>query len=692
MKKLPVFLLILIASLLFGEKKDWCGTIPTLKLFLAGKALQRPGFLEEVIETEHFIIHFTRSGQHRSDSNYALAVASYFEFSWHKQMDTMGWAPPPPDYGQGGDDRYDVYIYDLPSGVGGWCVTEAWYSNPYPNGATSWIGIDNGLGLSNFLKVACAHEFNHASQFRYSARELTFIYENTAVWMEDCCFEEINDYIGYLSTSPNPLGNPDYPITSTQNLYLYAGGIWLMFLEDKYDITCPRRIWERMGEIEGENTLSAIDFVLRNYYSSNLREALRDYGLWRYFVGLRADTIHYFKEGHLWPTSYLLRTITEYPTWGTEDPRPPFAPGGCDFIQLRNGGGKLFINFNGEDGYKWRFWVVGYKSGSNQIYEMRLDSLTGVGRDSFDWGDREHFAIIPVACDWEFSSGALIFDYDVDCRILRDVGVSSIVSVPNSGDTGSSFTPKAWIKNYGRQTETFDAIFRVGDFYSDRRTLTLSPNDSFLQEFSPCTLLTRGYQNYICTLALDGDERIDNNFKTGRILVLVRDVGVLEILEPTGVVPQGRVLQPKARVKNFGNLSIQFECHFWIGNWRTTKRINLAAGREYDLTFDSSWIASDTGRFPTKCSTAYEGDKNPFNNKVEGFFFVEPSGITEENPKSLLATEEKIPIEFYNALGIKVGEMKIHDLLSNNLNLPKGIYFLKNRREEKRYRKILIIR
>ncbi|MEO0116073.1 MAG: T9SS type A sorting domain-containing protein [candidate division WOR-3 bacterium] len=688
MKKIIGFSLFIFSSLLWAQKKDnWCGTLFALERFLAKSPLQRPDLSpESIIETEHFLIHYTLYGQNRSDPTYAQAVASYFEYSWHKQMDTMGWAAPPPDYGQGGDDRYDVYIYDLPSGVGGWCVTEAWYSEPYPNGATSWIGIDNGLGLGNFLKVACAHEFSHASQFRYSAQEMNFIYENTAVWMEDCCYEEINDYVGYLSTSPNPLGNPDYPITSVQNLYLYAGGIWFMFLEDRYDITCPRRVWERMGEVAGENTLSAIDSVLREYYSSNLREALKDYALWRYFVGMRADTTHFFKEGNLWPTSYLLRTITEYPTWGTEDPRPPFAPGGCDFIQLQNGGGKLLLNFNGEDGYKWRLWVIGYKSGNHFIFEMRLDSLTNVGRDSFNWGDRAHFALIPVVCDWEFHSGALIFDYDVDCRILRDVGVASLVGIPGSVDTGSFFIPKAWVKNYGRQSETFDAIFRVGDFYTNQRRLTLSPNDSFLQEFSPCTLRARGYQNYICTLALEGDERVANNFRTGRILVLVRDVGVLEILEPVGTVPQGRVIQPKAKVKNFGNLPVQFDCHFWINSWRTTKRVNLAAGREFDLTFDSTWLANDTGQFTVRCSTAYADDKNPFNDKVEGSFSVSPSGIGEGKGKRIIFDKEKM--EVYNALGIKVYEGEKISLFQ----LPSGIYFLNPLSDKKARKKVLIVR
>ncbi len=697
MKKTKLSILFLLFSFLtFAEPaKDWCGTLSALRLFLEGKAYQRPNLEpEEIIETEHFLIHFTRQGQNRCDSNYALTIANYLEYSWHKQIDTLGWAPPPPDFGNGGDDRYDVYIYNLPSGIGGWCVAESWYGDPYPDGVTSWIGVDNGLGLGNFLKIVSAHEFNHASQMRYSAREMQFIYENTAVWMEDVCYEEINDYIGYLSTTPNPLGNPDYSLISTQNLYLYAGGIWFMFLEDRYDINCPRLVWETMGWVFGQNTLSGIDSVLRVYYSSNLREALKTYALWRYFVNLRADTTQFFKEGHLWPAPYILRTHSEYPAWGTEDPRPPFAPGGCAFIQLRNGGGKLNVFYNGEDGYKWRFWVVGYKTGNVQLYELHLDSLNGSGRDSFNWGDREHFALIPVACDWEFLSGALIFDYELDCRITKDVGVVSIIGVPGSGDTGLVIFPKAWVKNYGRAPETFPAHCRVGNFYSDTKPITnLSPNDSLLIEFSPCTLFSRGYQDYICTLALDGDDRIANNFKDGRVLVIVRDCGVLNILEPVGVVPQGSVVQPKARVKNFGNLTTQFDCHFWIGGWRTSKRITLAAGREYELTFDSTWLAQDTGEFLVRCSTAYLEDKNPFNDKVEATFFVRPSGIFETKRKEKFSGAER-EIEVYNSSGVKVWQGRGREFTQKAKGLSSGVYFLNlvSQEQVRTQRKVFIIR
>ncbi len=695
MKKRFLFILpLLFFTTLSAKEKGWCGTVPALKLFKEGKRQARPTLSGpvEFIERTNFRVHYTRSGVDACSPDYARSVADYFEYSWRKQIDTLGWAPPPPDYGIGGDDRYDVYIIELGSrGAAGIAVPENYYPNPYPDGVTSWIGIDNHLGQS-FLKIVCAHEFNHASQMRYAWGEEYFIYENTAVWAEEVSYDEINHYISYLSTSPNPLTNPNYPINSTENLYLYAGGIWFIFLEEYYDRDCPRKIWERMGQIAGANTLNGIDWVLKNHYSSNLRAALKNYGLWRYFTNYLADTIHYFSEGHLWPPAYCLRTHSEYPCSGNQDPYPPLAPGGTSFIRLANGGGKLSIAFDGEDGYKWRTLVVGWRPNNSSLFALPLDSVTAQGRDSFNWLDHQHFVLIPVACDWESPSGGLLFNYNANCRIAKDVGVISLSGIPNTGDTSSVLTPRAWIKNYGVTPEQFPATFRIGAFYSNTQTINLNPGDSLLTEFLPCTLFTRGYQNYICTLALPGDERIANNSKTGRVLILVKDVGVLSILEPRGTIEQGRLVRPKVRIKNFGNLPAQFDVRFWIGTWTTTKRIYLAADREYDLTFDSTWRAGDTGEFTTRCSTAYADDKNPSNDKVVDSFFVRPSGIGEAKAGKERALGKR-RTEIYNALGVKVGAGEGSNLPLVTNALPSGIYFLNIQTDDKKTeRKILILR
>ncbi len=688
--KPKIFLLLLSLFFTFssGEAiKGWCGTLEAIRLFNQGKALQRPNLSGpvEYIERANLRVHFTQSGEDACDLSYAVRVANYTEYSWYKQVDTLLWASPPPDYGMGGDDRYDIYICVQPSGVARMTVAEANYSNPYPNGSTSYIAVDNRL-TNEFLKIVCAHEFSHACQMRYSVQEMDFIFENTSVWMEDVCYEDINAYVSYLATTPNPLLNPDYPITSTENLYLYAGGIWFMFLDEYYDRNCPRRVWERLGEVPGRNTLTGIDDVLRNHYSSNLRQALKNYGLWRYFVCTYADTLHYFREGNRWPTPRILRTHTDYPCSGNQGSYPLSNRGGTSFVQFQNGAGKFSVAFDGQNGPSWRAWVIGFQTNNPQVFELNLDSALATGADSFDWGDNGHFVLIPVIGNWEAPASGITFNYNADCRIITDVGIQSIIGVPASADSGTVIIPKAWIKNYGISPATFSAFFRLGFCYYNTQTVTIAPSDSILQEFAPCTLLTRGNNDYICTLALDGDERRGNDSRTGRTIVWVKDVGVLSILEPVGTIGSGELVRPRARVKNFGNYSAQCNVTFSIENWSTTKRISLGAGSELDVLFDSIWVAYDTGEFSTKCSTAYSQDMNQSNDKVEDHFFVGPSGI-EENIYSIpMITGTRFII--YNSLGVKIAEPT-----GKLTGLAPGVYFLKIQGDQPGIkRKILIIR
>jgi hypothetical protein len=681
-------LLFFTLSLSSGEEmKDLCGTVNALHLFQAGKLLLRPGLSgpEEYVQRTNFLIHFTRSGEDACDSSYALRVADAFDYSWSKQIDTLLWAAPPPDFAMGGDDRFDVYIFLQDPGIAGYCSPEVAYPDPYPEGASSYIAVDNRQE-SGYLKFTCAHEFNHACQMRYTTNEMDFIGENSAEWMGDVCYDDVNGYVWTLSTTPSPLMNPDYPITTFENVYQYAGGIWFMFLDQYYDRNCPRRIWERMGEVPGVNTLTAIDDVLRNNYASNLRFALKNYGLWRYLVGTYADTINYFSEGNLWPNVRLLSIHNDYPCSGTHGSYPLSNRGGTGYAQFQNGAGKLFVSFDGQNGPGWRCWVVGFQPGNPQPFEMNLDSASATGSDSFDWGTNQDFAIVPVVCDWEYANSGITFAYNADCRILKDVGIISVVGVPASADTGAVITPKAWIKNYGLSQETFSAFFRLAG-YNNTQTVTLAPHDSTLQEFAACTLLTRGNNNYLCTLALNGDERAGNNSKTGRIIVWVKDAGAVSILNPAGTIGQGEFVQPRARIKNFGNYSVQCNAIFWIGNWNTTKFVSLGGGAEIDVTFDSLWLASDTGEYTTKCSTAYAADMNKSNDKITDHFVVGPPGIEEQTYPMPITNGEKF--EIYNALGKEISSNR--DKL-NLSTLAPGVYFLKIQLGGKLInRKILVI-
>jgi hypothetical protein len=666
---------------LFSKKEvdkiigDWCYTIYALEAFKAKASLQRPNLSGpvEYIEGDRFRVHYTRSGSDAVSRAYAESVASYIAHSFRLQVDSLNWAPPPPDFGLGGDDRYDIYIKALPSGIGGYCAPEYSYPNPYPDGATSYIAVANNLSIGGFLKVVCAHEFNHACQFRYSSEEESFWYENTAVWMEDVCYEEINDYVGYLSSSPGPLTTPYYPINTfiQGGLYQYAGGIWAMYLEDRFDTDCLRKIWERQGVVNGNNTLEGFDYVLRNFYNSNLNNALKEYGIWRYFTGQRAIPDRFFKEGNLWPMVSVMSTHNSYPCQGNSSSYEPVVPGGADYINFLNGGGKFFLFFDGDDGFNWQAIVIGYKREEPRIYELNLNSQAQ-GNDSFDWRYEDNFVLIPIVAHWEYGIGyQLNFNYSGNIRILFDVGVEEIRGFPSIADSHQLVYPNVLIKNYGQRATDFSVRLTCGNFYSDIRNISLNPNDTQRVYFLPCTLKARNYQYYRCTTLLYNDERPSNNLKEGRIFVKVEDCGVESIIEPSGNISQGSYIQLKAIIKNYGNLRAEFNVIFAIGDWQTIKRISIPANTEILVIFDSLWYAATLGEHLAKCSTALANDLNRNNDKKEIIFYVTLPAVEENN--------------FFNNL--KDNDFSIFDIKGSKVNtnyFKKGIYFLKNRKQLKK--------
>jgi len=211
-KIMPVIFLqlVLVAGVLAKPDKK-CGTQEALTLFRQGVKLPRPASVPKYVYSTHFIVHFDTTGSNATTRVYAESTSKYAEYSWAKQCDTLLWAQPPPD-GAGPDNRYDIYIKNLP-GYLGVTYTENSYPSPYPNGATSYIEVDNDISPWGLLQVTVAHEFNHACQFRYSYLEGAWFMENCATWMEDVCYDNVNDYVNYLSYStPDPLDSPHLSI------------------------------------------------------------------------------------------------------------------------------------------------------------------------------------------------------------------------------------------------------------------------------------------------------------------------------------------------------------------------------------------------------------------------------------------------------------------------------------------------
>ncbi len=693
MKKIVILLFIVISFIYSRPATDWCGTIPALEEWRLGVRRARPTLSGPVqyIEDTNFRVHFTTQGTDAVSVAYAETVASAMRYSWAKLVDTLGWAPPPPDYNQGGDNRYDVYIKALPSGIAGVTYAENSYPNPYPDGVCSHfrVGVDMDY---NYLKSTTCHEFHHAIQFRYSSNEGSWWMENCATWSEEIVYDEYNDYLGFLSTSPGPFTTPEYPINTFNNVYQYAGCVWPMYLTERFGNDCVRQMWHYQGTIAGQNTISGMEYILTNQYGSNLVNALKEYAVWRYFTGNRADTLHYYKEGHLWPQVRILRNHNSYPATGDQGNSAVSNPGGTSYIQFTNGGGDLRVYFNAQSVYRWKCHIIGYRpNGLSTVYEIPLNT-NGNGGDTLAWGEHDHFALIPTACQWEYNTGALPFSYSAYLDINNDVGVVSLSGFVTMVDSGAVINPQAIVKNYGTGFESFPVTLSVGDFYLQTVNVNLNANDSMLINFTPCTLLSRSYQNYKCKVYIPNDQRRSNDSITGRTFVRVKDVGVISIVAPVGNITQGSLIQPRAVIKNFGNLRENFDVDFRIGNWQASQRVGLNAGLEYEFIFDSVWNATNIGSYVVKCSTKLANDVNPVNDYLVSSCNVVSSAVTEEisNPTDkpiLLMSSNQIKILNNNSdiLYLRIYDIsgkRIYQSYSNNgifkltERLNKGCYFL----------------
>lgn len=293
------------------------------------------------IDTTHFRVHYIDKNLYPSDTNaattaFANSVATELESVWTAEHTTLGYEALPADTSatyNGGNSRFDVYLADIGSfGLYGYVAPEAYSgSTARPYGAYSYMVLDNDYTTSQFgyaepsdpMKVTIAHEYFHAIQFGYSADEFDagFAFmEQSATWMEDKVYSTINDNYNYIGepyvdadgdgqydlgesyTDHNTDGVrdegslewPESPLDSFDNpgLVQYGRFIWFHFLSQNYGDAIVRTIFEKTGEVSGDNMLAAIGEALVGE-GTTFAAAYQEYAAWNYDMGLYDDGANY---------------------------------------------------------------------------------------------------------------------------------------------------------------------------------------------------------------------------------------------------------------------------------------------------------------------------------------------------------------------------------------------------------------
>src|SRR4051794_402148 len=201
--------------------------------------------------TAHFCFHWVTTTADAPDltdgdtdgvPDYVEQMAAEFEFVRTRENGDLGWRAPVGDGTRGepaggGADRLDVYVAELAgSGALGYAATDAGQAGDQHVKSGYMVMDDNytdtpGKVPLDLLRVTAAHEYNHILQFAYDALEDTWMFESTAVWMEDLVYDAVDDYRAFL---PGWVTLDQVPLAKDQQDKHYGSAVWNMWLDARH--------------------------------------------------------------------------------------------------------------------------------------------------------------------------------------------------------------------------------------------------------------------------------------------------------------------------------------------------------------------------------------------------------------------------------------------------------------------------
>ncbi len=283
------------------------------------QAHSRPDYLTQslVSPSGKFLIHYETSGPYAVYSElpggamgYVDSVARIMDKVYSHIIDTLGYPEPIHDYIAGGDEKYDVYLVDLPDAFYGLTYSDSVLYNSDSSVVTStgYLELDKDYqGLLQYkdrpldaVRVTAAHEFFHMVQFGIDFTESEVVsniiegpawMEMSAVWMEEEIYDDINDYYIYLPFFFNSPMSSIQQFNSSSDLHPYGSVVFPLFLSQKFDRNIIKSIWTKCGEYgAGPNFLEVTGEVVDSASSGTetFESAFSEFALWNYFTGSRA--------------------------------------------------------------------------------------------------------------------------------------------------------------------------------------------------------------------------------------------------------------------------------------------------------------------------------------------------------------------------------------------------------------------
>lgn len=274
-----------------------------------GEIASRPDLpLELISPGGRFKIHYTLDGEDSTSLSFVDSAAVILDAAWSFQIDSLGFAEPPSEE----DGFIHLYFQDMNYAYG--------RTEPIASGANvpSFMVVENDFSEDVFatkgldaLKVTLAHEFHHVVQFGYyrDFSQMAF-YEMCAVWMEEKSYDDVNDYINYLSAL---MDAPNVSIINRDYSHEYAAGVFIMLVDDEYGSDAIVDTWERLEARRGHIDLFSELISQLEERGTEQTEIASKWMSWLLFTGDRAVDGFGFPDAALFDT---LQTVEPIPYEG----------------------------------------------------------------------------------------------------------------------------------------------------------------------------------------------------------------------------------------------------------------------------------------------------------------------------------------------------------------------------------------
>jgi hypothetical protein len=239
----------------------------------------------------HARVHYALSGPHAPPAAStledgvpdAVVIAAQAAEAAFVKFNELSYLPPlddgdSPCASNGGSDAVDIYLLHFAAADGQTVPDHCQEGSP--KRCAGFVLVENdfkGGGYANVaegMRTVVPHELFHLVQDAYDADVERWWAEGSAQWAAKQVYPDLKDLERFL---PAYFKNPWRPLNVPPNGvitdFLYATAIWPVFLQQRFDSSIVREVYEASGQ--GDGVLPTTDIVLQAHDSSLAQEFLQ---------------------------------------------------------------------------------------------------------------------------------------------------------------------------------------------------------------------------------------------------------------------------------------------------------------------------------------------------------------------------------------------------------------------------------